>query len=99
MAERKDIETVAISARMLTKDYPEPDWSGDSTPLTSEYKDSYGDDGEAFVIERFDSWRGEILMDKGWFAADKLLNEAKAYAVRIYINKLPVEDMIIERGE
>lgn len=99
MAERKDIETVAISARMLTKDYPEPDWSGDSTPLTREYKDSYGDDGEAFVIERFDSWRGELLMDKGWFAADQFLQEAKAYAVRIYINKLPVEDMIIERGE
>jgi len=95
----QNVESVALSSRVLTDDEPNPNWSEDVyTRMTS--GQSASGDGTAVMSERIeDIWRGDLQMDIGFFEHDKGLKEAKGYAVRVYINKLPQDTIFLERGD
>ncbi len=95
----QNVESVALSARVLTDENPNPNWNEDY------YKRMTGgggasSDGAASMSERIeDTWRGNLQMDIGFFEHDKSLEEAKSYAVRVYVNRLPQDTVFIERGD
>lgn len=92
-------ESIALSARVLTDDNPHPNWSEDVyARMTS--GGSAGSDGDAVQAWTVDAdWDGKKKMDTGFFEHDKGIKEAKKYAVRIYVNKLPQDVIFLERGD
>lgn len=95
----QNIETVALSSRVLTKDQPEPNWSEDAYTLMHPSDETASSDGSAAMITTIEeSWQSELNLE-GIFDTQEMLREAKAYAIRIYINKLPGETITIERGQ
>lgn len=97
--EWQNVESVALSARVLTDENPNPNWNEDYyNRMTS--GESGSSDGTASKSERIeDTWRGDLQMDIGFFEHDKGLEEAKKYAVRVYVNRLPQDTIFIERGD
>ena len=96
----ENVETLSISARSLTKASPEPNWSEDAFDLMKDYSESASDDGSAIIVETMENrWRGEQQLDTGLYRTEKGIDEVKAYAIRIYINKVRGEYITIEREE
>ena len=93
------VESLALSARVLTDDNPNPNWSEDVYNRMTSGESASGD-GSASTSERLDAdWNGKMEMDIGFFEHDKGLKEAKKYAVRVYVNKLPQDTIFLERGD
>ena len=94
-----NLETVAISSRVLTKEQPEPNWSEDAYTLMYPGDETASSDGSAASITSIeDSWNSELNLE-GVFDTREMLQSAKTYAIRVYINKIPGETITIERGQ
>ncbi len=95
----QNVKSVALSARVLTDDNPNPNWNEDYYNMMTSGASASGD-GSASMSERLEStWMGDLQMDIGFFEHDKGLEEAKTYAIRVYVNKLPQDTIFIERGD
>ena len=95
------VDRVALSGRVLTDEEPNPDWSRDGSPRESISGESGSSDGAAMASGNVgEDWKGSFWMKIGYFDQDDNgLEAAKAYAIRVYINRMPQGSVQIERGD
>lgn len=98
--EREKITRVDLSTRALKNPTDEPNWAEDANHMIYSHNGSADGDGMSIISRSPEGdWDGTLDMDYGVFDTYSELNHPGAYAVRVYLNRLPSENIIIEREE